>query len=522
MSAGATTVPDPALPPRAGRSHPVAAGDVDRVEIVTVGIDVGSATYHSSFSRVVMRRRTVDLSTRYDVVHRQQLWASPVSLTPYLGIGDAIDAAEVAATVASGYRLAGLTPDRIDSGAVLLTGTALERGNARALAERLASDAGRFVCAAAGHHLEAVLAAHGSGAVALSLGGPPVVSVDVGGGTAKLALAAGGQVRATAAVAAGARLVAWDGRGRLRRIEASIRPVAAGLGIPLELGRPLPPGAAEALATRLAGAIVDQLRLGGGTGASGAGGDLLLTDPFPAPCGDFLLVVSGGVAEFLDRRDPPSTGDLGPHLAAALAAALDREGLAGHRRPAAERIRATVIGASQHSTQVTGSTIRLADPAVLPLHDVPVLRPQLALGPTVDAGEVADAVRRAAAGRPEAVRPGRAVAVALAWSGAPAHPRLRAVADGLHAARRDVLAAATPLVVTVDHDLAATLGRLLVEEVGADADEIVCLDNLDVGDLDHLDIGRPAPPAGVVPVVVKSLLFAAGPADPPPTTQEEP
>jgi ethanolamine utilization protein EutA len=78
-------------------------------------------------------------------------------------------------------------------------------------------------------------------------------------------------------------------------------------------------------------------------------------------------------------------------------------------------------------------------------------------------------------------------------------------------------------VLTVDRDLAASLGRILVDEIGVDAPSLICIDNIDAGGLDYLDVGRPAPPAGVVPVVIKSLLFdAARPRRPAPATAEEP
>ena len=62
----------------------------------------------------------------------------------------------------------GLQRSEIDSGAVILTGEAIKRTNARAIDELFADEAGKFVCATAGHKLECRLAAHGSGAVALS------------------------------------------------------------------------------------------------------------------------------------------------------------------------------------------------------------------------------------------------------------------------------------------------------------------------------------------------------------------
>jgi ethanolamine utilization protein EutA len=285
----------------AARLVPAGGGDSDRVEITTVGIDVGSATFHLSFSRVLLQRRAQELSTRYEVVARDTLWSSPVAFTPYCGGDDTIDADAVATAVTHSYQRAGVGPSAIDSGAVLLTGTALVRHNARALAERLAVDSGRFVCAAAGPHLEAILAAHGSGAVERSIAGPAVVAVDVGGGTTKLALAVDGHVRATAALAVGARLVAWDSAGRLTRVEPSVVPAAEQAGVRLTLGGTLAAAPADRLCERMAQAVVEQILMGGrGRGDAAPGADLLLTGPFPAPAPPFAIVVSGGVAEYLD------------------------------------------------------------------------------------------------------------------------------------------------------------------------------------------------------------------------------
>ncbi|MGH8921675.1 MAG: ethanolamine ammonia-lyase reactivating factor EutA, partial [Actinomycetes bacterium] len=339
-------------------------------------------------------------------------------LTPYRDAGDAIDVAAVADTVCRSYQQAGLSGSDIDTGAVLLTGTALARPNARALAERLAGDSGRFVCAAAGHHLEAVLAAHGSGAVERSAAdGGPVVNVDIGGGTTKLALVVDGEVQATAALAVGSRLVAWDARGRLTRVESSVVPLCRSLGIAVGPGRAVPEPALDELCGHLARAVVRQLGARRVTrrAVTDPSVDLLLTAPFPRVPGPSAIVLSGGVAEYIDQpQGGAGEGDLGPFLARALVAQLRAGGLGDQLRPARERIRATVIGASQFSTQVSGSTVRIGDGAALPVHNVPVVR--LVVGPheTVEPATVATALRRAIAERAADLRDRRAVAVAIA------------------------------------------------------------------------------------------------------------
>src|SRR5262249_56646224 len=85
---------------------------------------------------------------------------------------------------------------------------ALKRRNARAIADLFSEEAGKFVCASAGHHMECHMAAHGSGAVALSRGhNATLLNVDIGGGTTKFALVEKGRTLATCAIAVGGRLI---------------------------------------------------------------------------------------------------------------------------------------------------------------------------------------------------------------------------------------------------------------------------------------------------------------------------
>ncbi|MGW5668109.1 ethanolamine ammonia-lyase reactivating factor EutA, partial [Micromonospora sp. NPDC003776] len=139
----------------------------DTLELVTVGIDIGSSTSHLLFAKVVLRRRSTDLSSRFEVVDRQVVSTSPIIHTPFRADG-MIDAHELSHFIADAYAAAGFTAKDIDSGAVILTGEAIKRPNARAIDELFASQSGKFVCASAGHELESLLAAHGSGATRLS------------------------------------------------------------------------------------------------------------------------------------------------------------------------------------------------------------------------------------------------------------------------------------------------------------------------------------------------------------------
>ena len=79
-----------------------------------------------------------------------------------------------------------------------------------------------------------------------------------------------------------------------------------------------------------------------------------------------------------------------------------RRGVGPRIEPSIEGIRATVVGASQYTVQVSGSTIYVAPLDALPLRNVPVIAPELPLdADTIDAAAIAARdPRRAQAARP--------------------------------------------------------------------------------------------------------------------------
>ena len=162
------------------------------------------------FAHVHLQRLGTALSSRFVVVNRRIIWQSPILLTPYLP-DYTIDTDELSGFIGSCYQYAGIEPGDIDLGAVILTGEAIKRHNARSIADLFSEEAGRFVCASAGHHLECQLSAHGSGAVALSRGHKAtLLNIDIGGGTTKLTLIENGSIIASSAIAVGGRLIVED------------------------------------------------------------------------------------------------------------------------------------------------------------------------------------------------------------------------------------------------------------------------------------------------------------------------
>jgi ethanolamine utilization protein EutA len=467
---------------------------VDNVEMTTVGIDVGSATSHLMFSRLHLRRRAQGYSSRFVVVERTILYRSEILLTPYQADG-LIDAEALAAFFADAYRAAGLDRDDIDAGAVILTGVALERANSRRIAELFAGEGGRFVCASAGHNLEALLAAHGSGSVARSTAGEIVLNVDVGGGTTKYALCIDGQVAATTAIWGGSRLLVMDDEQRITRVEPPLANLAAELGMELVPGSHVSDGSLERIADALAVRIV-------GTIAGSTAIDVLAGE-LPASPRPARIIFSGGVAEYLGAASVDGHGDLGPRLARRIQARI--EALDVPFGSARERIRATVIGASQFTLQLSGNTIHLSGPIELPMHNVPVVAIDVADDGQIDAAIVASSIERRV-GQLDLGEREAAIAIAVSWAGEPWYPQLRALADGIFAAHAGSPRRLGPLIMVLEADVGASIGSILRDEVGVSG-AVVAIDGIELSDLDFVDIGERIMPANVVPVVIKSLVF---------------
>lgn len=476
----------------------------DNVEMTTVGIDIGSSTSHFMISRVHLQRVATGLSSRFVVVGRDEIWRSPVMLTPY-NADYTIDAPALDLFIRGGYRDAGITPEVIDSGAVILTGEALKRRNARAIADLFAADAGKFVCASAGHHMESALAAQGSGTVALSRQHDNILlNIDIGGGTTKFALVRGGTIIATSAVAVGGRLVVRDRDQRIIRLEEPGRRLARHLNLDLALGSTLDADARRALARAMTDIIIGHARQEPPTGIAA---ELMVTEILPASPKPDAVTFSGGVAEFLFGRESGDFGDLGAALAHVLGHAL-----ADGRAPAeiwdpGQGIRATVVGASQFTVQVSGNTILVTDPGVLPASNLPVVFCEFPPAGDVDAAVVAGTVRQGLV-RHDLADGERMLALAFRWQGDPSHARLHAVARGIADALPRTAGPDGCLVLLSEGDIGQTLGRIMHDEI-APGGAVISVDGLTLKDFDYVDIGRTMEPAGVVPVVIKSLLFAA-------------
>ncbi|MCL0044548.1 ethanolamine ammonia-lyase reactivating factor EutA, partial [Dehalococcoidia bacterium] len=219
------------------RLRPEDVPPTELVELLSVGIDIGTATSHLVFSKLMLVRLGISMSSRYVVANRECLYESDILLTPYIK-GTTIDADALKAFISEAYRLAGVDRSQVDTGALILTGEAVKKRNAKAIAGIFAEEAGRLVAVTAGDSLEAMMTAHGSGAVEMSKHQQnTIMSVDTGGGTSKLAIINKGQVIETAVISVGARLIVVDDDGIVNRLEEPGYWIGRELGLNLKVGR---------------------------------------------------------------------------------------------------------------------------------------------------------------------------------------------------------------------------------------------------------------------------------------------
>ncbi len=482
----------------------------DHVSLRSVGIDIGSSGTQVIFSRIDLRRMGEKLSSRYVVVSRETLYQSPVSLTPYKS-EELIDDAELGAIIDRAFAAAGLHADDIDAGAVILTGEALRRENAKAIAGLLAEERGEFVCASAGHHMESMLAAFGSGAARVSHDSAKrVLNVDIGGGTTKLALVEGGKVTATAALHVGGRLMVVDETGRIVRLDPAGKHLAAMAGFRWSRGDAVDAAAMERVAEWMADAI---LASAGARPLPEDVRELFLTELLPDSGGVDGVMFSGGVAEYVYRRETRDFGDLGRLLGLALRKKLDAGALPWPLLPPGECIRATALGASEYSVQLSGNTIYISDPgALLPRRNLQVLQPGYACGERIDPDALARAIREHFKAF-DLVEGENEAALALRWEGTPSHERLAAFALGIRRGLAGTVAKRMPVYVMVDGDIAQTLGAILRDEMDVRS-EILVIDGVVLWDFDYIDLGRIRMPSQTVPVTIKSLVFGEDPRGP--------
>lgn len=468
------------------------------MELLSVGIDIGTSTTQLVLSRLILENRAAPFSVpRVDITGREILYRSGIHFTP-LKSETRIDGAGVRDIVAEEYRRSGFRPEQVDTGAVIITGETARKENAEEVLTALSQFAGDFVVATAGPDLESVLAARGAGADRYSKEHhTQVLNFDIGGGTSNLALYRHGELSATGCLDVGGRLIKLRrDTGELDYISPVVRRlIQAGRIPPLPEGRRLAPEDLSPLVSLLVQALEQAAGLSPGREEMEA----LLTQGvnWTPPEEPVVCSFSGGVADCIYQApaDWLAYGDLGVLLGRAIRESPAFQ--AAPMRAGAETIRATVVGAGSHATSLSGSTIfyRQVD---FPLKNLPILK------------LTAEEERREPEGLAAAIREklgwfSGPVVLGLRGESSPSYARIQALSRGVSQGLEPLRQAGYPAVVAVESDMAKALGQAMAPRLTG---PLLCLDGVGVDNGDYLDIGAPVAGGAVLPVVLKTLVFS--------------
>ena len=450
--------------------------------LCSVGLDVGTTTTQLIVSEIQAENKASAFSVpEMEITGRKILYTSPVHFTPLLS-GELVDGDKLRALVKTEYEKAGITPESVDTGAVIITGETSRKENAAQVLRSLSDLAGEFVVATAGPDLESVLAAKGAGATDLSRDtGKTVLHMDIGGGTSNLALCREGKVVATGCLNVGGRLLKFRENG----VITYVSPVLKAL-IPYKVGDAITQTQAQEVANMLASVLEMAAALREKDGLY----EKLLTPEAKEleVTEEVVLSFSGGVADCIEKDVHwLSYGDLGPLLGRAI---RNSRLCAGEYRLGSHTIRATVIGAGCHSTQLSGSTVFLQN-VRLPLQNLPVavISPQ-----EQEREDLSSLIRQ----RLESLEQWGVLAMP-GWN-APSYHRITALADEIAKVVGD-----RPCYIALQEDMAKALGHALALRLPPGT-PCLCVDRVHIPDDSYLDVGNPVGPA--ISLVVKTLILS--------------
>ena len=467
--------------------------------LTSVGIDIGTTTTHLVFSKLQLHY--VEQRRKFEVFSREITFRSKVAFTPYKG-ADTIDVGALSLILRGAYREAGQSPDSIDAGAVIITGEAAKKHNAERIVNLFAGEMGKFVCATAGANYEAVLAAYGSGAVQQSLQeGITVMNIDVGGGTTKVAVVRRGEVVDTAAIAVGAHLVVFDVDGRVVRVEEAAKAVADAEDVHLEVGKSLSKGDQQRIAAAFSACLFEVVGRGQ---RSELMEHLLLTEHLHYEGGIDMITFSGGVSEYIYGRTEEEFGDLGKVLAEEIRKGVAKAGIPVSEP--AERIRATVIGASYYTLQVSGNTTFISSPHLLPVRNLPVVAPSF-VGTILTQEAMREEIGKAL--KMHDFVDGRddfALAFSRSIISQPSYAQMRTLGEAVVSVLSNTIREGKRIVLVFEADIGLGMGRVIKKELEPHC-SLVAVDEIALQDFNFIDIGEIEDDRTFLPVVVKSLVF---------------
>lgn len=474
-----------------------------REEILSVGIDIGTSTTQLVFSKITIENLASSFSIpRISIVDKVIIYRSEIYFTPLQSQRE-IDGEKVREIVEGEYLAAGISPSDVKTGAVIITGETARKENANEVLQKLSGLAGDFVVATAGPDLESIISARGAGADKISENEEAtVINLDVGGGTTNIAVFKEGKLLDTGCLDIGGRLIKIDRlSGKVLYIAEKIKELTQLKHVSIEVGQKPTLEALNIIVSEMVKLLEESANI---REKSSFYKRILTNNGIKDDIKIDYITFSGGVADYVynpDTQDMFKYGDIG----ILLGQAISKSNLCTKIKvkKSVETIRATVVGAGSHTTDISGSTITYTEDK-FPIKNLPILK--------LSEDEENSGFDNMVQVIKEKLKWFRLenefqpVAIAIKGKLNPSFKEVQILAKTLISGLEDILKEDFPTVLIVENDIAKVLGQTLYKQLDFKK-EVICIDTINVENGDYIDIGKPLANGRVVPVIIKTLIF---------------
>lgn len=475
----------------------------DNNRILSVGIDIGTTTTSMIVSKLAVENTAmVYMAPNVELTAKEIIYRSPVYLTPLLD-EERLDGDEIRRIIESEYASAGITPDDVDSGAVIITGESALKENARLITDKLSEFAGDFVVATAGPDLESIIAGRGAGAESFSKTyGCVAANLDIGGGTTNISVFNCGDLVGQTCIDIGGRLIKYNKAHEITYVSKRFNDVGKERNIQVIPGMRVDDNKLALAGELMADVILDAIHQDhySFTRIATTNNSKKLNLTYPIQ----YISFSGGVADcyYGQEEDMYRYDDLGPCIAKALREKLPSETY--EIIEPRETIRATVVGAGIYTTEVSGSTISYTE-GIFPIKNLPVFK----IGENAEAElyEGSTYIAREELGWFMGQSSNEKIGICIKGKQKASYEDMINLSKTLVEIDEMCLSDETPLIILCENDMAKALGQILRRYMHKEKC-VLCLDKIKMGSGDYIDIGKPILNGIAVPIVIKTLIFS--------------
>lgn len=477
-----------------------------REDILSVGIDIGTSTTEVIFSNLVIENMASDFTVpRIEIVDREIIYKSDIYFTP-LNSMSSINMEGVRDIVEKEYKKADINKKDIKVGAVVITGETARKENAPEVLKHLSDFAGDFVVATAGSDLESIISGRGAGVDAFSKkNNTTVINFDIGGGTSNYVMFKNGDLVEASCLDIGGRLIRVDkNTNKITHISEKIKQLIEYYKLDVYENSEVN---VENI-IKVVDKMVDMLLMGIKKIPRDDFFENILTiktSTIDVPYNIENVSFSGGVGKIIYDEDDYGDdifkyGDIGILLGRRIreSAKFNEYNIIVPN----ETIRATVIGAGSHITEISGSTI-LYKEGILPIKNLPILKLS-----TIDE-ESAENFSNGIITKLKWFNLGEEndnVAISFVGVKSPSFVEVVSYANSIVEGASEIISRKLPLVIIIENDFAKVLGQTIKTIIGNDY-PIICIDKINVNNGDYVDIGEPVGNQNVLPVAIKTLVF---------------